>query len=89
MKLVIRAATDNDAQLERDALACLRDEFGDSARVRLQRVFPAGTPGRRGRLFLAESDLAIDDDAVRRLIDRLMALDSIEAAGPEAPKHPV
>ena len=89
MKLVIQAAPQEEARVEEDALECLRGELGTTAPIRVTRVFPAGTPGRRGRLFLAEADLSLDAALIRRVIERLMSLSSVEDAAPEAPKHPV
>lgn len=89
MKIVLRAAADREQELRAEVVKRVAAQCAAGSDIRLSRVFPAGTPGRRGRLFIATIEPSPAPDQHERILGCLRESPEIEEAGPAAEKSPM
>ncbi len=90
--LSIVGATGDFATIAADVAKCVRDAVGDAvarqASNGLQRVFPEGTPGRRGKLFTLTIPDDVPETKLSEIIDRLKQTESVDSVTAPKPRKP-
>src|SRR5262249_57778788 len=80
--LSIQASTDDVAAVADAVVRCMRDTMGADAPAdaagRVRRVFPAGTPSRRGRLFTMTIPEGVSPVKIQEFVGRLKGDASID-----------
>ena len=89
----IQASTDDEAAVADTVRRCMRDALGQDAPLDsggcVRRVFPEGTPGRRGKLFTMTVPDGLPRGKIEEFIGKLKGSDSIADAGIPESKWPM
>lgn len=91
MQIILKAMAGQEELVIRRATDALKIALKSAAaeRIRVDRVFPKGTPGNRGRLLSAELPDQVTRADFERVLKSLRALAGVEYAEEPSPKKPM